>query len=109
MASSTESIPLGGESAAVPVSTEKDRWTGYRAFVLVVCILGWSFDIFEQTIPQLVTPLIIQEWGISPGIIGLVTTVSRWVGLLGFFVFPALAIAHAIVTRGEDQPGALAK
>jgi MFS family permease len=91
MASSTQSIPLGGESAAVPVSTDKDSWTGYRAFVLVVCILGWSFDIFEQTIPQLVTPLIIQEWGIQPAIIGLVTTVSRWVGLIGFFIFPALA------------------
>ena len=56
--------------------------------MLVVCILGWSFDIFEQTIPQLVTPLIIQEWGVSPVAIGFVAAVSRWVGLVGFFVFP---------------------
>src|SRR5918912_1742241 len=91
MASSAQSIPLGTESAAAPVATDTDRWTAYRAFVLVVCILGWSFDIFEQTIPQLVTPLIIQDWGISPTIIGLVSTIARWVGLIGFFVFPALA------------------
>jgi MFS family permease len=91
MASSAQSIPLGAESAAVAAAADQDRWTTYRAFVLLVCILGWSFDIFEQTIPQLVTPLIIQEWGISPTIIGLVSTISRWVGLIGFFLFPALA------------------
>ena len=88
MASSTQSVPLTAERAGVGVPS---GWTAYRAFVLVVCILGWSFDIFEQTIPQLVTPLIIQEWNISPATIGLVATISRWVGLTGFFIFPALA------------------
>jgi MFS family permease len=90
MATSAQSIPLSGEGAA-PAVSERDRWTTYRAFVLVVCILGWSFDIFEQTIPQLVTPLIIQEWGVTPAEIGFVAAVSRWIGLIGFFVFPALA------------------
>src|SRR5437868_12151746 len=90
MASSAHSIPLPGD-ATPRAAGAADRWTRYRVFVLAVCILGWSFDIFEQTIPQLVTPLIIQEWGISPAIIGLVATVSRWIGLIGFFLFPALA------------------
>src|SRR5947199_6159062 len=90
MASSAHSIPLPGD-ATPRAAGAADRWTGYRVFVLVVCILGWSFDIFEQTIPQLVTPLIIQDWGVSPAAIGLVAAISRWVGLIGFFVFPALA------------------
>jgi MFS family permease len=47
--------------------------------------------IYEATIMQLVTPLLIKEWGIAPATIGNITTVSRWVGLIGIFVFPTLA------------------
>ena len=68
-----------------------DRWTSYSVTVLAICILGWAFDIYEQTIMQLVTPLLIKEWGITPATIGIITTVSRWVGLIGTFLFPALA------------------
>jgi MFS family permease len=68
-----------------------DRWTRYNATVLTICILGWAFDVYEQTILQLVTPLIIKEWEITPATIGIVTTVARWVGLIGTLVFPALA------------------
>jgi MFS family permease len=68
-----------------------DRWTSYSVTVLAICILGWAFDIYEATIMQLVTPILIKEWGITPATIGTVTTVSRWVGLIGTFVFPVLA------------------
>jgi MFS family permease len=68
-----------------------DRWTRNSVLVLITCILAWAFDIYEQTILQLVTPLLIQEWNIPPATIGLITTVARWVGLIGIFVFPALA------------------
>ena len=68
-----------------------ERWTSYAATVLTICILGWAFDIYEATIMQLVTPILIKEWGITPAIMGTVTTISRWVGLIGTFVFPALA------------------
>ena len=68
-----------------------ERWTGYSATVLAICILGWAFDIYEQTIMQLVTPILIKEWQITPTTIGNVTTLARWVGLTGTFVFPALA------------------
>jgi MFS family permease len=54
-------------------------------------MLGFAFDIYEATIMQLVTPLLIKEWGIAPATIGNITTVSRWVGLIGIFVFPTLA------------------
>ena len=40
---------------------------------------------------QIVTPILIKEWGISPSTMGSVTTIGRWVGLIGIFVFPALA------------------
>src|SRR6201997_4680842 len=77
---------------AVPAPlTAPDRWTGYSATVLTICILGWAFDIYEATIMQIVTPLLIKEWGITPATMGTVTTISRWVGLIGTFVFPALA------------------
>ncbi len=59
--------------------------------VLTVCILGWVFDVYEQTVMQIVTPLLIKEWGITPATIGNVTTIGRWVGMIGLFVFPALA------------------
>lgn len=68
-----------------------DRWTKENATVLTVCVLGWVFDVYEQTVMQIVTPILISEWGISPAIIGNVTTIGRWVGLIGIFVFPALA------------------
>src|ERR1700730_6600439 len=79
-------------SAAVgPALTSSERWTSYSALVLAICILGWAFDIYEATIMQLVTPILIKEWGITPATIGYITTIARWIGLIGTFVFPALA------------------
>jgi len=83
----TSSVP----GAAAPPLTAPDRWTGYSATVLTICILGWSFDIYEATIMQLVTPLLIKEWNITPATMGFVTTVSRWIGLIGTFAFPVFA------------------
>jgi MFS family permease len=77
-------------AGAVPVMSS-DRWTGYSATVLAICILGWAFDIYEATIMQLVTPILIKEWGITPATMGFVTSVSRWIGLIGTFVFPVFA------------------
>ena len=77
-------------AAAAPLTSD-ERWTRYSATVLTICILGWAFDIYEATIMQLVTPILIKEWGITPATMGMVTTISRWVGLIGTFVFPALA------------------
>ena len=59
--------------------------------MLAICILGWAFDIYEATIMQLVTPILIKEWGITPATMGTVTTLSRWIGLIGTFLFPVLA------------------
>src|ERR1700731_4286408 len=77
--------------AVGPPLTSSERWTSYSALVLTICILGWAFDIYEATIMQLVTPILIKEWGITPATMGTVTTISRWVGLIGTFAFPALA------------------
>jgi MFS family permease len=68
-----------------------DRWTAYSVTVWAICMLGFAFDIYEGTIMQLATPLLIKEWGIAPATIGNITTVARWVGLIGIFVFPTLA------------------
>jgi MFS family permease len=68
-----------------------DRWTGYSLTVLAICIIGFAFDIYEGTVIQLVTPLLIKEWRITPATIGYISTLSRWVGLVGTFVFPVLA------------------
>jgi MFS family permease len=68
-----------------------DRWTAHSLTVWAICMLGFAFDIYEATIMQLVTPLLIKEWGITPATMGYITTVSRWVGLIGVFVFPTLA------------------
>jgi len=68
-----------------------DRWTAYNATVLGICILAWAFDVYEMTVMQLITPLLIKEWGISPATMGNITTLSRWIGLIGTFTFPALA------------------
>jgi len=78
-------------AAAAPQATATDGWNSYNAKVLTICILGWAFDIYEATIMQLVTPILIKEWGITPATMGFVTTVSRWVGLIGTFAFPVLA------------------
>jgi len=82
-------VPSAAELASPQLSA--DRWTAYSVTVLVICILGFAFDIYESTIIQLVTPILIKEWGITPATIGYITTVSRWVGLIGTFVFPVLA------------------
>jgi MFS family permease len=83
---STTTVP-----ATTTAATSSDRWTRSSATVLTICILGWAFDIYEATIMQLVTPLLIKEWGITPATMGFVTSVSRWVGLIGTFAFPVLA------------------
>src|SRR3984893_19126693 len=77
--------------AVTPPRATSDRWTRYNATVLTICILGWAFDIYEATIMQLVTPILIKEWGITPATMGTVTTLSRWIGLIGTFLFPVLA------------------
>jgi MFS transporter, putative metabolite:H+ symporter len=77
--------------AAATNATASDRWSRESLIVLAVCILGWVFDVYEQTVMQIVTPLLIKEWGITPATIGNVTTIGRWVGMIGIFVFPALA------------------
>jgi len=76
--------------ALIPLKSD-ERWTRYSATVLAICILGWAFDIYEATIMQIVTPILIKEWAITPATMGTVTAVSRWVGLIGTFAFPALA------------------
>jgi MFS family permease len=76
--------------AAAPLTSD-DRWTSYSATVLAICVLGWAFDIYEATIMQIVTPILIKEFDITPTLMGTITTVSRWVGLIGTFAFPALA------------------
>jgi MFS family permease len=86
----TATTRTSSTAAGIPVVSD-ERWTSYAATVLAICILGWAFDIYEATIMQLVTPILIKEWGITPAIMGTVTTISRWVGLIGTFVFPALA------------------
>jgi len=53
------------ETASPPVAS--DRWTAYSVTVWVICMLGFAFDIYEGTIMQLATPLLIKEWGIAPG------------------------------------------
>ena len=68
-----------------------DRWTAYSLTVWAICMLGFAFDIYESTIMQLVTPILIKEWGIVPATMGYIATLSSWVGLTGVFVFPALA------------------
>jgi len=83
---STTTVP-----AMTTATRSGDRWTSDSATVLVICILGWAFDIYEATIMQLVTPLLIKEWGITPATMGFVTTFSRWIGLIGTFAFPVLA------------------
>src|SRR5262249_42236691 len=85
MAASAQSI------AGQPQAGVTDRWTGYSAVVLLTCILAWSFDVFEMTILQLATPLLIQEWRLTPARIVKITTASRWAGLIGALSFPVLA------------------
>src|SRR3981081_900408 len=87
MSSTSSTVP----AAVAPHLAASDRWTRYNATVLTICILGWAFDIYEATIMQLVTPLLIKEWGITPATMGMVTTVSRWIGLIGTFAFPVFA------------------
>jgi MFS family permease len=77
--------------AAIAPQPVAEGWTRYSATVLGICVLGWAFDVYEFTIMQLITPLLIKEWGITPATMGTVTTVARWVGLVGTFLFPVLA------------------
>lgn len=86
----TNATAAPGAAAPAPLLSD-ERWTRYSATVLTICILGWAFDVYEATIMQLVTPILIKEWGITPATMGTVTTISRWVGLIGTFVFPVLA------------------
>jgi MFS family permease len=78
-------------AAQTNVSPATEKWSRQSRLILAVCILGWVFDVYEQTVMQIVTPILIKEWNITPATIGNVTTIGRWVGMIGLFVFPALA------------------
>jgi len=57
-------------SSASPSTTERtgfaccvskpNRWTAYSLTVWAICMLGFAFDIYEGTIMQLVTPILIK-------------------------------------------------
>ena len=68
-----------------------DRWNKHNATVLAVCILGCAFDIYEQTVLQITTPILLKEFNMTLAEMGTVQTISRWLGIVGYFVFPALA------------------
>jgi len=68
-----------------------DGWTRSSLTVWIICILAWAFDIYEQTILQIITPLLMKEWGITTATIGNITSLSRIIGLIGGFVCPVLA------------------
>src|SRR5215472_6599110 len=80
---------LSAETVRPPLTP--NRWTAYSLTVWAICMLGFAFDIYEGTIMQLVTPILIKEWGIVPATIGYISTVSAWIGLIGVFVFPVLS------------------
>ena len=44
-----------------------------------------------ETILQVITPILIKEWNITPATIGNITGVSRWIGMIGGFLCPVLA------------------
>ena len=78
-------------SAASASQLGTDRWTGYNATVLAICILGWAFDVYEQTVLQVITPILLKEFNLTLADMGLLQTISRWIGIVGVFLFPALA------------------
>ena len=49
-------------SETVTPQLAADQWTAYSLTVWAICMLGFAFDIYEATIMQLVTPLLIKEW-----------------------------------------------
>jgi MFS family permease len=84
---------MAASSAALGLSSaaSSDRWNRHNVTVLAVCILGWAFDIYEQTILQISTPILLKEFGMSMAEMGTLQTISRWIGIAGYFLFPALA------------------
>ena len=50
---------LSLDNAAGP-QLAADRWTAYSLTVWAICMLGFAFDIYEGTIMQLVTPILIK-------------------------------------------------
>jgi MFS family permease len=85
------SIHVSAQPVEAQLAVVSDRWTGNSALVLFTCIMAFAFEVFEQTILQLATPLLIQEWQLTPATIGNITTVARSVGLIGALSFPVLA------------------
>ena len=105
--------PVGVAAPAM----SSDHWTRYSATVFAICFLGWVFDVYESTIMQITTPLLIEEMGITPATMGFVSTVSRWIGLTGTFLFPVVAdlygrrtalmiefIAHSVLPAVRSVP-----
>ena len=57
-------------------------------------MLEFAFDIYEATIMQLVTPLLIKEWGIAPGALPLLA-------LSFFLLVPMFLFVARETTRKE--------
>ena len=88
-------------AALRPSSPIADRWTAYTITVLAVCILGFAFDIYEGTIIQLVTPLLIKEWGIKPATIGYIIELTASTGVHGEMMDPAISKPYEALARWQ--------
>ena len=55
-----------GNMTTAQITANPTTWSRNSIIILVVCILGWVFDVYEQTVMQIVTPILIKEWAITP-------------------------------------------
>ena len=78
-----------------PALTSSQRWTSYSALVLAVCILAGRSTFTKPPSCSWCTSILIKEWGITPATMGTVTRPSRWIGLIGTFLFPVSLIFMA--------------
>ena len=81
---------------------ESTSLRGYPLFVFVICCLAVGFDNVEAIFYGFSIPVWIQEWNVDAATLGLIATVSNWVGLIGI---TGVSILATCTVPSQPSPG----
>lgn len=80
-----------GDQAIRPGTTTAETWTSLRLLVLAICCLLNALDGMDIVIFSYIAPVLIENWHITPGTMGIIFSASLWGMMIGCLFIAPLA------------------